>query len=177
MRAIIFDTETSGLVENRTRPLERQPEIIEFYACLVNLKTGKIKKELHLLIKPKVPLTEENIARHNITNEMLEGHPGFSSVAQEIMRFMKLSNLAIAHNARFDKDMIEIEMERLGVHMTMPKLLCTIEQTMHIKGHRMDLSSLYEYLFGEKFKDAHRARSDVMALFKCCIELHKREMI
>jgi DNA polymerase III epsilon subunit-like protein len=177
MKAIIWDTETSGLIDNRTRPIDKQPEVIEFYACYADLKTGKITRDLNLLIKPQDPLTEENIARHNITNEMLSKAPPFAKVADGIVKFFKTSPLAIAHNASFDKEMLEIEFERLGKPLTLPRMICSIEQTMQIKGHRLNLSALHEYLFGEPFDGAHRAKVDVMALLKCCVELHKRDML
>jgi hypothetical protein len=42
---------------------------------------------------------------------------------------------------------------------------------------RLTLSNLHEHLFGEKFKDAHRARSDVMALVRVARELRRRGLI
>jgi DNA polymerase-3 subunit alpha len=38
----------------------------------------------------------------------------------------------------------------------------------------MKLADLHEFLFGEGFEDAHRAKSDVMATVRCFIELCKR---
>lgn len=177
MKAIVFDTETSGLVENRTRALDRQPEIVEFYACVVDLKTGKVAKELDFLAKPSVELTEDNMSKHGITNKMLEKAKPFKFYAPKVKEFFTFTKVAIAHNATFDRDMVEIEFERLKEKIKLPKLLCTIEQTMAIRGHRLNLSALHEYLFGKPFKGAHRAKVDVQALVRCCVELHKREMI
>ena len=60
MKAVIFDTETTGLVKNRTIKLDNQPEIIEFYGALVDLgKKGKILKEVDTLIKPNKALSME----------------------------------------------------------------------------------------------------------------------
>ena len=42
MRLLIFDTETSGLVQTRLVPLKKQPSIIEFYGCVVDLATGEV---------------------------------------------------------------------------------------------------------------------------------------
>jgi len=177
MKAIVFDTETSGLIENRTRGHDRQPEIVEFYACYADLKTGKITRELDVLIKPQKPLTEDNIKRHGITNEMLEKAPPFKHYVPAITKFMAGGTVAIAHNATFDKDMIEVEAERLGITIPLPRMICTVEQTMHLKGHRLSLSDLHELLFGERFEGAHRAKVDVAALLRCCVKLHKMEML
>ncbi len=71
--------------------------------------------------------------------------------------------------------MIDIEFERLkATKVAWPRVICTIEQTMHYIGRRMTLSVLHEHLFGEKFQGAHTAFGDVSALVRICVELHKR---
>jgi DNA polymerase III alpha subunit (gram-positive type) len=80
----------------------------------------------------------------------------------------------IAHNASFDQEAINIEANRLGRIIKWPTCRCSVEQTIHLKGKRLTLGALHEHLFGARFDDAHRARADVMALVRCCCELHKR---
>jgi DNA polymerase-3 subunit alpha len=70
--------------------------------------------------------------------------------------------------------MINNEMRRLGLTVAWPRVICTVEETEHLKGHRLKLSDLYELLFGEKFANAHDAKADVEALAKCYFELVKR---
>lgn len=185
MKAVLFDTETSGLVKNRTIKLEMQPEVIEFYACSINLKTGKITKELDYLIKPSKPLddrpapgSKKTISQiTGITNEMLNDAPPFKDVAKSIFKLLESAPMVIAHNARFDCDMIEIEAQRLGMEIHWPRVLCTVEQTIALKGFRLSLSKLHEELFGEPFDGAHRAKVDVAALARCCKELLKRGVL
>ena len=52
--------------------------------------------------------------------------------------------------------------------------ICTVEASYHYNNKRMKLQDLHEFLFGEGFTDAHRAKSDVMATVRCFIELVKR---
>jgi DNA polymerase-3 subunit epsilon len=177
MKVVCFDTETSGLVENRTRALKRQPEIIEIYGCVADLAGDTIEHEVERMIRPEVPLTEDNMSRHHITNEMLQDKPPFKDVAGEIMSLFIRAPVAIAHNATFDWDMVELEFERMGVKVRRPRLICTVEQTMFVRGHRLTLSDLHEYLFGIAHVNAHRARADTLALLRCCRELYKREML
>ena len=69
-------------------------------------------------------------------------------------------------------------MERLGRTVRWPeKLYCTVEQTIHLKGARLDLMSLHEELLGAKFDNAHKADADVGALTRCLVEMYKRDMI
>jgi len=171
---MIFDTETTGLVENMTTRAERQPEIIEFCGLRFD-HNGDIFDELDILIKPQFPITDEITRMNGITNEMVIASPSFAEVAMRIRDFIEASDLVIAHNAAFDRDMVDLEFKKLGMtKIAWPHLICSIEQTIHLTGFRLNLSALHEYLFQEKFAGAHRARVDVEALARCIIELKKR---
>lgn len=172
---LVFDTETDGLVENMTTRFERQPSVIEFCGIDIDPFTGDIKRELDILIKPLTPIPAEITKMNNITNEMVANAPKFFDVATEIRDFIEASDIVVAHNASFDRDMIDLEMMKLGrSKIAWPHLICTVEATVHITGFRLSLSALHEYLFGEKFTGAHRARADVEALARCVVELRKR---
>lgn len=182
--AVPFDTETTGLVKPRSIKLNKQPEVIEFFGCLVDLKSGKIDREIDLLIRPTVeyPMTEYTIraTKTKLSNDLLADAPTFQNVANDIRIFLENAPLLIAHNLSFDKEMIEIEFERLKAPPVIWPLrqFCTVEQSIHLQGRRLSLTKLHQYLFdGEEFLDAHRARNDVMALTRCAVEMHKRELI
>jgi DNA polymerase-3 subunit epsilon len=175
--AFLFDTETTGLTFNRTLPLDKQPEIIEFYGCLADLVTGKVFAEIDTLVLPSSPIPAEATNANGITNEMVKGAPQFRKVAPQIKAMIEQAPLIIAHNLSFDVEMVEIDMERVGLKIAWPRKLCTVEQTLHLKGFRLSLSALHEYLFGEAFSGAHRAKVDVEAMLRCCVELKKRDII
>jgi DNA polymerase III epsilon subunit-like protein len=182
--ALIFDTETTGLIENRTVSLTKQPHMIEFYGQLVNLRDGSVKRKFHSLVKPPIPLPvkvkgDKGIAEMTgITEEMLDGQPVFKDVAADIFEIIKASPMVIAHNLSFDMDMVDVEFERLNDKVEWPKRkVCTVEQTIHLRGRRLNLTNLHSFLFpGETFT-AHRAINDVLALTRCAVELFKREII
>lgn len=185
MKAIVFDTETTGLIKNRTLKLEQQPEIIELYAAEVNLKTGKILKEIDTLIKPARPLSDKPNPGEKktitditgITNEMLQDAPSMKEVAPKIFQFLGNGPILIAHNASFDREMLELEAQRLSIEPKFPRFICTVEQTISLKGYRLTLSNLHQELFNEPFTGAHRAKVDVAALIRCCKELFKRGVL
>lgn len=194
MKAFLFDTETTGLIANHTVKLDLQPSVIEFYGCLADLKTGEIESDYNTFIKPPKPLSDKpNFGEKKtitqitgITNEMLLGAPSFNDVASDIKRVLECAPVVIAHNMSFDREMIDIEFERIHGKISWPHSLCTVEQTTHIaqtvrlptmRSSRFTLSNLHQYLFDEPFEGAHRARADVAALLRCCVELHKREVI
>jgi len=175
MRALIFDTETTGLIENSSIPLEKQPHVIEFYGCVADLTTGEIGEEINQLIKAPVSVSAEITRITGLTAEDLKDSPPFEDVAPAIKEIIETAPVIIAHNLSFDKEMIDLEFQRLGKKIKWPdRLICTVEATIHIKGHRFNLKRLHTELFGVAFADAHRAKNDVMALLSCCIELYKR---
>jgi DNA polymerase III alpha subunit (gram-positive type) len=169
---IAFDTETTGLVKSTLLPLDRQPEMIEFYGCVFTPE-GEILKELELLIKPRaLPLPAVITKITGLTDEDLKDAPDVSEVVPAIAEFLESVPTVYAHNASFDRDIIDIAMKRAEREpVKWPQLVCTVEQTMAIKGYRLKLVELHEHLFGEKFDSAHRARYDVQALVRCIVRL------
>lgn len=170
---LVFDTETTGLIDNTLKRLDKQPYVIEFYGMLV--QDGNLVSDLDLLIKPPIPISKEITKITGITNEMVKNSPSFQEVAGQIANFFSQADRTVAHNLTYDLQMIEFEFNRLGMIIPMPsKKLCTVEGTEHLKGHRLKLTELHEYLFDVPFKGAHRAKEDVEALNRCYQELTKR---
>jgi DNA polymerase III epsilon subunit-like protein len=180
VKAVILDTETTGLIANHSIAIDKQPEIIEFYAHHVDLATRKITKRFDTLIRPHIwPMTDKTIAetKTKITNAELKDAPKFKDVAKDIRKICEGAPVIIAHNAAFDQEIISIEFERMKETIKWPRMLCTVEQTIQIKGYRLSLTNLHLELFGKTFGEAHRAKLDVEALTKCCIQLYKRKML
>lgn len=186
MKAFIFDTETTGLVENRTVHIDKQPHIIEFCGQIVDLASGEVLKKVSSLIKPsqQVDLSKPVKGKKSIkdmtgiSNEMIADAPSFRELAPQIIAILSEAEAAIAHNLSFDRDMTEIEVERMkGSIMWPPKMLCTVEQTIHLRGHRLTLTKLYGFLFNGATFDAHRAGNDVDALTRVSVALFERDII
>ena len=171
---LVIDTETTGLIENMSTRFDHQPEVIEFCGIIINDK-GNIIDVFDQLIKPTAPITAEITGMNNITNEMVAKSPSFAEVAAPIRDLIEAANFVIAHNAAFDRDMLDLEFARQQLtKIAWPRLICTVEATLHFKGYRLTLSDLYEYLFKEKFAGAHRAKVDTEALVRIVKELKKR---
>lgn len=185
MKALVFDTETTGLISSRMVQPEQLPEVIEFYGAMVDFaKTGKYQllSELNLLIKPARMIQEHKVGKQNITkitgitNAMLAEAPTFSKVAARIFLAIEKAPLVIAHNAHYDVEVLDIEAERLNYKIAWPAVLCTVEATAYMRGDRLKLVELHEMLFKQKFT-AHRAKEDTTALIRCCATLHKQGVI
>ena len=175
--AIIMDTETTGFISSTDAPLHTQPKIIELFALKINPDTFDIIGELELLIDPAEALSEEIIKVTGLTDDMLKGKGQFPSHVSSIQEFWLGEMHVLGHNVTFDCDMLEVEMRRLGLLNRFPwtpKRICTVEASEHYMGRRLKLIDLHTYLFGVGFEQAHRARNDVMATYRCAKEMARR---
>jgi len=180
MLVTCIDVETTGLIKNRHAPLDKQPKVIEFCAMDVNLKTGKKAKPFDVFLNPGEKLEHVITKITGITDDDLKVKTTFKNQAAKIKKICAGSDKVkaiVAHNMTFDSDMIDIELERLKMKVKWLRKICTIEQTMHLKGYRLNQQALHQELFEKKFVGAHRASGDVHALADICIELYKRGMI
>lgn len=173
----IYDTETTGLLENSACNISLQPSIIQLYGMLMNEK-GQVIDKIQFFCKPPQPISEIITKITRITNDMLKNKQPFSANASKLQMFVSRANAVIAQNLTFDKGLVDTEFKRLGKTFKWPKIqICTVEATEHLKGHRLHLSDLYPLLFGRDFKNAHRADVDTKALADCFFELRKRGII
>jgi DNA polymerase III epsilon subunit-like protein len=169
----LFDTETTDLIKNTAIPLHKQPRVIEFFGILWNDEDGS-ERVITSLINPGIPIPEKSTQITGITDEMVKGAPFFANFLPDLVEFFGTADRIIAHNLSYDKTIIQFEFSRLGSSLILPAGTCTVEMTEHLKGFRLSLSALYEYLFNEPFAGAHRAEADVRAMLRCYRELISR---
>ena len=95
----------------------------------------------------------------------------------EIVSFMNKGKTFVAHNIKFDKAIIDLEMQRANRTFSWGNnLVCTMEGTRKLQNKLLSLSNLHEHLFRTKHENAHRALSDAKTTAKCHIELLKRRI-
>lgn len=166
MKAVIFDTETTGLLLPATAPLEKQPRIIELGVIIV--VDGKKVGEYNQLINPECEITAEITKITGITNEDLVGKPLFREILAEFEEVFGWSDFGFAHNAPFDVGMIENELKRCGrTGFPWPKeIVCTAQEYTPMFGKRPRLIHLYEKIMGRPLAQTHRACDDAMAVFE-----------
>lgn len=104
-RAVLFDTETTGL-----DPLTGD-RVLEFAA--IELENDlPTRRTFHRLIHPQRDIPEEAARIHGIRLEQLRDAPRFEEVADDILAFLGDGPL-IAHNAPFDFGFMNAEFARM----------------------------------------------------------------
>jgi len=173
---IILDTETTGLTKPIPTNIDKQPFITEFYAIKLTPEF-KFVDEMETFIKPPIPISEEITKITGIDDNTVKDAPKFFEIYDQLYDFFDGVRYVVGQNIMYDLDVINYELFRHNLERKFPwpkHHICTIESSYHYKNKRMKLSDLHEYLFGEGFKDAHRAKSDVMATVRCFIEIYER---
>ncbi len=105
MRAIVFDTETTGL-----DPV-RGDRVVEIGAIEISnlIATGRV---FHVYINPERDMPEEAFRVHGLSREFLADHKNFAGIVDEFIEFIEDLPL-IAHNAEFDVRFLNAEFAKL----------------------------------------------------------------
>ena len=164
MRAIFYDTETTGL--------RAEKDFIVEIAAFDPVKNDHFVS----FINPGVPIPPETSAIHHITDEMVENAPDFSVVGQQFVDFCGPDALLIAHNNdRFDKLFLNAEFKRNS--LVVPSTWRYLDTLMWARRYRPDLPKHGLQVLREHFEipsnQAHRALDDVIVLhkvFECLID-------
>lgn len=169
MLALVFDTETTGLVKHPSAKMSVQPKIIEFGAALVD-EEGRVVDEMNLIIDPQEPIEPIITKITGLTDDDLRGKPTFADVAPQIAALFSRADAMIAHNLPFDSTLIELELKRNNIEEWPwpPIQICTVQEHAEEWGRRPKLEELYQHAKGEPANQTHRALGDVYLLVEVC---------
>jgi DNA polymerase-3 subunit epsilon len=179
MIVCVFDTETTGLIDNHVKRLDRQPEVIEFACVWAQWDAlDEIIESFETLVRPQYSRLADKPEKekpHGLTDEDLKDCLTFDQVSEKVLALLTGTQVVCGHNLSFDMEMMDIEYERLRRKIAWPAArMCTVEQTIHITGNRIKLEDLHEMLLGHKHENAHRAMDDVMATLRCLREIRRK---
>lgn len=154
MKIVAFDLETTGLDPEKDR-------ILEF--CFMELDQELNEKgRWTRLVNPGIPIPQETIDIHGITDDMVEGEPPFSTHAARIEKLIEGATL-LGHNVRFDIGFLHAELVRAGrqgLDVNHPHM-DTAQVERMVNSHR--LGACYKRYTGQDLDDAHRSEADTAA--------------
>lgn len=168
----VIDFETTGFDESQDRVVEVG------VACFVR---GELTQTKNWLIQPGVPIPEQAINVHGITDAMVANAPGFAQVAEELCAVLA-GHLPVAYNASFDRKFLRAELSRAGIVnapapaaqagvVWVDPLVWARELMADEKSKR--LTDVCEKL-GIPLNDAHRAWADAEAAGRVLLALAPR---
>jgi DNA polymerase III epsilon subunit-like protein len=151
---------------------------------------GNLEKvdEEAFLVRPEgfaIPPEAQRLHRISTERALLEGIPlrkGLVAFADAV----RLSEVVVAHNLRFDESVLSAEYLRLGLEPPFgsKKRICTMLGTVQLcripgsYGYKWpSLSELHRTLFGAEIEEAHDAGADVKACADCFVELKRKGIL
>jgi DNA polymerase III subunit epsilon len=152
---VFFDIEATGLNVVRDRIVQ--------IALIKYTKSSPEPQELEMLINPGVPISEEAMAVHGITPDMVRNKPTFDQVGQKIYDFIGNADLAGYNSDRFDIPMLMEEFYRVGLDLDIDSRNLIDVQKIFYRMEPRTLKAALKHYRGKELEDAHDALADVRA--------------
>jgi DNA polymerase-3 subunit epsilon len=162
MRQVIVDTETTGL------DVSQGHRIIEI-GCVELINRRKSENHFHQYINPQREIDDGAFEVHGISNADLKDKPTFGEIAGVFLDFIRDSELII-HNAPFDVEFINNELQLLGPDWGRLEDYCTVTDTLSMArerhpGQKNNLDALCtRYAVDNSQRDLHGALLDAQLL-------------
>lgn len=205
MKVLVFDTETTGLpqrTENGRSPsiykTTMWPHIIQLSYILYDTEKNKILINHDHIVKlaDHVQITEKSVEMHGITMEISQRQGIPIQEALELFNICMISSdMVIAHNLAFDRQMILVECirnrlagpfkfknpEQFFCTMKSTTDLCKIEAISKKSGKTYfkfpTLTELHQHLFAQTPQNTHNSLVDILICLRCFVMLVKDEDI
>lgn len=201
-RVLLFDTETTGLVDYK-RPLNdaRQPRLVQL-AYILATEDGRIIEERNMLFSPllfpeeqyKIPQDAFNV--HGIDTEFAVDNGWQQNYAPVIFNnIIKKADVLVAHNIKYDISIMKTAYSRFMPkedldYLSSKDIYCTMNGSINLvkmpptrsmlmygkKGYKNpSLADAYKHFFNEKIEGAHDAMVDVKACSRIFFHIKKLE--
>lgn len=185
---VFFDTETTGIINERFPPAHHiQPRIVQL-AAIVTDCAFKQQAQLCVLVRPQgyeIPAGATRV--HGITTQQALDYGVPASVALAMFNNLcRMAGTLVAHNMRFDHFVVKGEYQRLGKPFAGEQTLklCTMELSKNVvclpptdkmicagvQGYKSPkLEEAYRFFSGKQLAGAHNALQDV----KACVYVYR----
>jgi DNA polymerase-3 subunit epsilon len=163
---VFFDIEATGLSVIKDRIVQ--------IALIKYKKDGSDPIELSMMINPAMPISEEAMAVHGITPEMVRNKPTFQQVAAQIFEFIGNADLSGYNSDRYDIPMLLEEFARSGYDLDMNIRKTLDVQKIFYKMEPRTLSAAYKLYCKKQIENAHDALADVRATVEVLQGMIKR---
>ncbi|MGE0567142.1 MAG: exonuclease domain-containing protein [Bacteroidia bacterium] len=154
---VFFDLETTGLVIGHDRIVEIALHKIE--------PNGKEETKVWR-VNPEIPISEESISIHGITNEAVADCKTLKELAPQIVQFIGNADLAGFNSNKFDVPMLVEELLRAEVEFDIEnRKLVDVQNIFHFMEPR-NLAAAYKFYCGKELINAHSAEADTIATYE-----------
>lgn len=159
---MFLDTETTGL-----KP-EEGAQIIEL--GWVTIKNMRIVANQDELINPGKPIPPFITKLTHISDQDVAGKPTFEGVASKFMAQFQAAEFIAAYNKDFDRKMLEVEFERVGLKLPEKEWLDPLTWARGFMQNADNKLTTVAQKFNVSLENAHRADADAAAAAEVLIK-------
>ena len=168
---LFFDIESTGL-SIPTDSIIELSFVKVFPGGESRIKTWKIKP-WDYVNKCQKPINPDDSKVNGVTDDMLTGCPRFFEVVEEVVDWLKDSDLAGFNSAKFDLPMLAEEIERVrkfvfpNIDIDLHEPVMVDVQNIYHAMEPRNLKAAYRfYCGGGDFENAHTAEADTLATYE-----------
>lgn len=161
----ILDLETTGASVSQDRIVE--------IAIIKQMPDGsQVRKRK--LINPTIPIPQNVVAIHGITNEMVKDAPTFKQVANELKQFLDGCDVGGYNSNRFDLPLLIEEFQRAGLDVQFGDCRTVDVQRIFYAMEQRTLSAAYKFYCNKELVGAHGAEADASATLEVLLAQTER---
>jgi len=187
---VFLDAETTGLPRSwnaSIEDLENWPRLVQIAWARYDAKHRDIGTA-SFIVRPerfRIPSEAQRVHGISTARALAEGSP-LKIVLKTLTAAIQEAQVVVAHNLRFDENVIGAEFLRQGLNIPFlgKRRICTMTGSTDFcrlsgpRGYKWPtLEELHAALFGAYPTETHDARADVTTCAKCFFELKKRGIL
>lgn len=151
---VFIDLETTGLSISTDR-------IVEISILKMNPDQSTEIKTLR--VNPEIPIPQESINIHGITDEDVKDEPSFAKVAKTIAQFIGNADISGYNVLKFDIPLLMEEFLRNNIDFNLDgRKIVDVQHIFHKKEKR-DLAAAYKFYCNKEIVNQHSAEADIIA--------------
>ncbi|MCU0430604.1 MAG: 3'-5' exonuclease [Cytophagaceae bacterium] len=154
---VFFDIEATGMNISSDK-------IVEIGLVKVMPNQEVIRKSF--LINPGIPIPEEIVKIHGITNEQVAEAPTFDKIAHTLNQFLQGCDLGGYNPMKLDIPLLMEEFNRVNIQFDLSnRRIVDAQKIFHLMEPRT-LSAAYKFYCQKEMENAHRAEADAFATYE-----------
>jgi DNA polymerase-3 subunit epsilon len=154
---VFFDLETTGVNIVKDRIVE---------ISILKIFPNGNKESKTWLVNPTIPIPQETIDIHGITNEKVEKEAKFKEIHKDILELIKDCDLAGYNSNKFDIPLLAEEFLRCEYDFSIDNINTIDVQNIFHKLEQRTLSAAYKFYCKKDLENAHSAEADTIATYE-----------
>jgi DNA polymerase III subunit epsilon len=152
-----FDIETTGLNITTDRIVE---------ISILKIHPDGKEESKTFLVNPEIPISQESLNIHGITNNDVKDKPTFQQIAKSIAQFLEGCDFAGYNSNKFDIPVLAEEFLRTNIDFDISKHRFIDVQVIFHKMEQRTLTAAYQFYCHKQLENAHHAEADTLATYE-----------